>query len=56
MTEHQGQEQQQLQFNLQLTDDTWERLLCSLERLEYVTTQQGANTPLQAATRLDNLF
>lgn len=52
MTKQEGQEQDQAQFNLQLTDDTWERLLCSLERLEYVTTQ-GAKIPSQSATRLD---
>jgi hypothetical protein len=46
------QKQVQLEFNLQITDDTWERLLCALERLEYVT--EGANSPNSVATRLDN--
>jgi hypothetical protein len=48
----QEQQQKQLQFNLQITDDTWERLLCALERLEYVTEE--AYSPYPVATRLDN--
>ena len=47
----QRQQQEQLQFNLQLTDDSWERLLCALERLEQVT--EGENSPSPVATRLD---
>lgn len=48
---NQRQQQEQLQFNLQITDDTWERLLCALERLEQVTEgQQSFNA---VATRLD---
>lgn len=40
-----------IQSSLQMTDDTWERLLCALERLEQVT--EGKNSPRQTATRLD---
>ncbi len=47
----QKQTQDQRQANLQLADDTWERLLCALERLEYVTDR--SNTPDSVATRLD---
>ena len=47
----QQQNQEQRQLNLQFTDDTWERLLCSLERLEYVT--DASNRPRSVATRLD---
>lgn len=47
----QTQNQNQRQLNLQLTDDTWERLLCALERLEYVTDK--ADCPRSVATRLD---
>ncbi|MDL5052663.1 hypothetical protein QQ056_03685 [Oscillatoria laete-virens NRMC-F 0139] len=47
----QTQNQEQRQLNLQLTDDTWERLLCALERLEYVTDK--ADRPGAVATRLD---
>ncbi|MDJ1170069.1 hypothetical protein PMG71_11580 [Roseofilum sp. BLCC_M154] len=47
----QRQQQEQLQFNLQITDDTWERLLCALERLEQVT--EGQQSPHAVATRLD---
>ncbi len=50
----QGQQQDQLQFNLQMCDDTWERLLCALERLEYVVEyQKNYQTPPAVATRLD---
>lgn len=51
MTMKQTQNQEQRQLNLQLTDDTWERLLCALERLEYVTDK--ADRPRAVATRLD---
>ena len=51
MTMRQIQEQEQRQLNLQFTDDTWERLLCALERLEYVTDK--ADRPRAVATRLD---
>ncbi len=51
MTMRQTQNQEQRQLNLQLTDDTWERLLCALERLEYVTDK--ADRPRAVATRLD---
>lgn len=51
MTMRQTQNQEQRQLNLQLTDDTWERLLCALERLEYVTDK--AERPRAVATRLD---
>ena len=47
----QQQNQEQRQLNLQFTDDTWERLLRALERLEYVT--DGSNRPRSVATRLD---
>jgi hypothetical protein len=50
----QGQQQEQLQFNLQICDDTWERLLCALERLEYVTEYKANyDIPRPVATRLD---
>lgn len=50
----QGQKQDQLQFNLQICDDTWERLLCALERLEYVVEyQKNPDIPPPVATRLD---
>jgi hypothetical protein len=50
----QGQTQTQLQFNLQICDDTWERLLCALERLEYVTEyKNNYEIPRAVATRLD---
>jgi hypothetical protein len=38
----------QMQANLQMTDDTWERLIRACERLEAVTDQ---NIPVQSANR-----
>jgi len=50
----QNQTQTQLQFNLQICDDTWERLLCALERLEYVAEYKANyDIPRAVATRLD---
>lgn len=50
----QGQQQEQLQFNLQICDDTWERLLCALERLEYVAEYKANyDIPRPVANRLD---
>lgn len=48
------QTETQLQFNLQICDDTWERLLCALERLEYVAEYKANyDIPRAVATRLD---
>jgi len=42
------------QFNKQICDDTWERLLCALERLEYVAEYKANyDIPRAVATRLD---
>lgn len=56
--QNQGNQQGRIPINvraaLQLTDDTWERLLCALERLEYVTEyQNNYQVPQPVATRLD---
>lgn len=47
-----GQEiiQTPYQANLQMADDTWERVLCALERLEYLTEEVRLQ---RSATRLD---
>lgn len=42
--------QTSIKTGIRLTDDTWERLLCALERLEYVTEQAQIQ---RSATRLD---
>jgi|GEM_PF-2401125 len=43
-----------MQANLQMCDDTWERLLCALERFEHVVEyKHGYDIPRAVATRLD---
>ncbi|BAY26707.1 hypothetical protein NIES2100_65230 [Calothrix sp. NIES-2100] len=45
--------QETIQANLQMADDTWERVLCALERLEYVTEEAK---PQRSATRIDRHY
>jgi hypothetical protein len=46
--------QVEVQANLQMCDDTWERLLCALERFEHVVEyKHGYDIPRAVATRLD---
>lgn len=49
----QRQNQQQLQSNLQITDDTWGRLISALERLEAVTENPNSVATYQKDSKRD---